>query len=65
MPVSDQLAECLLLPAMFRPATYDQVVTACGTNTCGTWDAGAIPAASTSYVITILIVKTYVCQGRG
>jgi len=49
VPVCDQLAECLGLPAMFRPATRDQVVTACGANACGIWDAGAIPAASTSY----------------
>jgi hypothetical protein len=32
---------------MFRPALRSHFVTACGANTCGNWDAGAIPAAST------------------
>jgi len=44
VPIRDQLAECLVLPAMFRPATTDHVVTTCGASACGTWDAGAIPA---------------------
>ena len=49
MPNGDNLAECLVLPAMFRPATRRHVVTTYRAICCGNWDAGAIPAASTSY----------------
>jgi len=47
MPSCDKFPECLVLPAMFRPASRVRVVTAFGANTYGNLDAGAIPAAST------------------
>ncbi len=47
MPSGDQLPECLVLPAMFRPAIQSHFVNTIRTTSCGDWDAGAIPAAST------------------
>jgi hypothetical protein len=38
---------------------------ACGGTTCGIWEAGAIPAASTSCVISHSIVEAYACNERG
>jgi hypothetical protein len=65
VPVRDQRTQCLLLPAMFRPGTRLYVVTAFGTSACGDWDAGAIPAASTCYVVSYFIAVPYVHDGRG
>jgi len=63
--VCDQLSECLIPPAMSRPATRGYVVTTFGTNTYGNRTAGAIPAASTSCVTSHLAADAYVFKGRG
>jgi hypothetical protein len=65
VPVCDQLAECIVLPAMFRPAIRRHVVTTFGTITYGNRDAGAIPAASISSVITRVIANICVDEGHG
>jgi hypothetical protein len=49
VPGCDQLAECLVLPAMFRPGTKRHAVTTYRANACENGDAGAIPAASTTF----------------
>ncbi len=65
VPVCDELAECLVLPAMFRPSHRALSITAFGITICGKRDAGAIPAASTSCVINHLNTMAYVYEGRG
>ena len=65
MPVCDQLVECLILPAMFRPATKCRVVTTFRASLYVNKAAGAIPAAS-----TLLFGSPYVAivcdqEGRG
>jgi hypothetical protein len=47
VPRCDELTECLLLPAHFRPATRCHVVTAFGANVYGNRAEGAILAAYT------------------
>ena len=65
MPVCDQLAECLVLPAMFRPATGRHVVTIFGTNACGIRDAGAIPASSILRATNLSSALIYDSERRG
>jgi hypothetical protein len=65
MPRCDKLAECRALPAYFRPGAVVISVSIMAENGCGNRDASAIPAASTSHVVTRLIAKYYVYNGRG
>jgi hypothetical protein len=44
VPVCDQLVECLIIPAHFRPATKCRVVTTFWANDYVKWATGAIPA---------------------
>src|SRR5271168_2615049 len=65
VPVCDQLVERRNLPAHFRPGFSHNVVTTLRVDNCGTRASGAIPAASTSCVISYLIIKTYGSERRG
>ncbi len=47
-----KLADCLVHPAYFRPATRSHIGTIFGESTLGIRDAGAIPAASTFCELT-------------
>ena len=49
VPVCDQLTDCLILPAIFRPALWLQVIITIGVESCGNWDAGAVPASQFCY----------------
>ncbi len=49
VPVCDQLAECLVLPAHFRPAQGTLAITSLGFSVCVRLTAGAIPAAPPRY----------------
>jgi hypothetical protein len=65
VPRRDKLAQAKSVQAVCRQVRVVLAQLSCGVSACGIRDAGAIPAASTDYVINHLIEMIYVYEGRG